>query len=94
MDIRLRPESEAWRRRGRARNEVPPFILQALMATYETGEVGVIPIRTEEEKREAMQFVTLARRAARQDGRFRVQFQPKPHTATTELRFRAIERTE
>lgn len=94
MDIKLRPEGEAWRRRGRTKTAVPQFIIDALMATYDTGEVGVIPIRSPDDKRDAMEFVTLARRACRQAGQYRVLFQPKPHTATTELRFRVVERID
>jgi hypothetical protein len=92
MEIIITDE-RAWRGVGRPPSRVDPEVLRAVQSTYKTGQIGRITINNPGDKAAAMEFVTEARRAARAMGGVRMLFQPQtPETATTELRFRLVDK--
>lgn len=91
MEIVLRDAGEVWRSRGRIPEPVPPYVVQALASTYGTGKVGVVIIRTDEDRVQAHELIALMRRAARQMGR-RLAIQPAPASITDRFAYRLVDR--
>lgn len=97
MEIVLKASGEAWRSSGRPKigtEPIPEYVYDALRATYNTGEVGVMRIRTPADLEECHELLALMRRAARKLGK-RLATQPYKTSAITDrVAYRLVDRTK
>lgn len=95
MEIVLKKTEDAWRSSGRPRSsQVSEEVYAALRSTYNTGEVGVIIIRTPQDLAECRELLAEMRRAAKAMGK-RVATQPwKLSTISDRLVYRLVDKDD
>lgn len=67
MEIQIAPADEVWRKQGRPVTEVPAVVMEALAATYRTGEVGRVEWG-DGDAGDGLDFLRYARYAERHEG--------------------------